>query len=166
MSPPPDHLDALLHDAFRYAMALTHEPGAAEDLVQEACVSVIRARGPWARGYLFRAVRSRWLDRGRRESAPHFARTTTNGFVEPPTREPPHLSREEMADAGVTLDKALGRLNVAEREAIGLSVVCGLTARQIGRHMDRPRGSVLSLMQRGREKLSQLMSRSTLEVSP
>ena len=130
-------------------MALTHEPNAAEELVQEACVSVIRARGPWTRGYVFRAVRSRWLDRGRRESAPHFARTTANGRLEPP-------------DA---LDAALGRLNVAEREAVVLSVVFGLTARQIGRHMDRPRGSVLSLMQRGREKLAQSMKCRQLEAS-
>ncbi len=166
MSPPPDQLEALLHDAFRYAMALTHEPGAAEELVQEACVSVIRARGPWARGYVFRAVRSRWLDRGRRESAPHYARTTTNGFVEPPSPEPPRMAHDEMADAADALDQALGRLNVAEREAIVLSVVFGLSARQIGRHMERPRGSVLSLMQRGREKLAESMTCRHLEVSP
>ena len=69
MPDPPAHLEDLLHEAYRYACALTHDPMAAEELVQQACLSVIQAGGTWSRGYLLRAVRSRFYDRHRRESA-------------------------------------------------------------------------------------------------
>ena len=55
------------------------------------------------------------------------------------------------------LEDALGELRPNERAALYLSAVEGYTAREIGELLDMPRGTVLSLMHRGRNRLRRLL---------
>ena len=56
------------------------------------------------------------------------------------------------------LDRALSRLRPQERAALVLSAVEGYTAREIAEFLDCPRGTVLSLMFRARQKLQRWLS--------
>ena len=56
-----------------------------------------------------------------------------------------------------TLESALAELKPLERSALYLNVVEGYTAREIGDLLDLPRGTVLSLMYRGRQRLRGLL---------
>ncbi len=42
-----DDLDDLFRRGYRYAMALTHDPDRAADLLQDACVACLGAKAPW-----------------------------------------------------------------------------------------------------------------------
>jgi RNA polymerase sigma-70 factor (ECF subfamily) len=137
---------------YRYALALTHDSGRAADLLQEACLAVVRAGGTWSRGYLFSAVRTRHLNQIRR------ARLVV---IEP--MEDPDLfegdagdlltEAEAMEFEDPRLEAALGTLGEDQREALFLAAVEGYTAAEIGELMDRPRNTVLSLIFRARKKL-------------
>src|SRR5712692_2895967 len=62
----PDGVDALLDHAYRYAFSLAHDAAEAEDLLQDACLSILASCGPWERTYLFATIRNRFIDRYRR----------------------------------------------------------------------------------------------------
>ena len=61
-----DEIDQVLQGGFRYAFSLSHDRSEAEDLLQEACVSILGAGAPWDRAYLFTTIRNRFIDRYRR----------------------------------------------------------------------------------------------------
>ncbi len=148
---PDDELEDLLQRGFRYALALTHEPDGAADLLQDACLSVLRARGSWTVPYLFRAVRSRFVDQHRRGKLAVIEPVADLEALSPAG----DLWDEELeirADAQL-LDRGLELLRTEEREAIFLAVVVGYTAQEIADATNRPRGTVLSLLRRGRIKL-------------
>ncbi len=143
----------LLQRGYRFALSLSHDPARAEDLLQEAWVSVLRARGPHTVSYLFATIRSRFVDHDRRElvhptesldAEPRLAREAEARFWTEPCRSLP---------ARAALHRALGLLRPEERVALVLSAVEGYTAREIGELMDAPRGTILSLMHRTRAKL-------------
>ncbi len=60
-------LESLLARGFRFALALAHDEARAEDLLQDAWVSILRRGGPRHVGYLFQTIRNRFLDQERRE---------------------------------------------------------------------------------------------------
>ena len=160
----PDDFDVLLQDAYRYACALTHDDTAAEDIVQDACVSIMQAGGSWDRPYLFSAVRARFIDsyRKRRRASAHLT-LNPNGAVTG-TTSPPAGCETERRDRIRSLDNALAKLRPTEREALFLAEVQGYTAQQIADQTGRSRGTVLSLLKRSRRKLLQLLSPSECEV--
>ncbi len=55
------------------------------------------------------------------------------------------------------LEPALARLRPEEREAIFLNSVEGYTIQEIADFTQRPRGTVLSLVHRGKQKLAHLL---------
>ena len=125
-----DDLEDLLDRGYRFALGLVGDPAAAEDLLQEACLAVTRARGPWVRAYLFRAIRSRLVnDRVRRSRS-----------REEPTRDldvlPIDLATamgddEPLAVVNGSLERALAELSVDQRGALYLAAVEGFTAREL-----------------------------------
>lgn len=156
---PGDHSEnpqTLLKHGFRYALALTHEPTQAEDLLQDAWVSVLRAGGSRSRAYLFSAIRSRFLDQRRRAQL-----VVIESLDE---RETEGEQRAETGDDQIfadvqLLEKALRLLRPVEREALLLFEVEGYTAQEIATHTGQARGTVLSLIHRSRKKLKkQLLS--------
>jgi RNA polymerase sigma-70 factor (ECF subfamily) len=137
--------------AYRYALALTHDEWLANDLLGEACLSVLKAKGPLADHYLLKAVRSRFIDHCRRPSTPR--EVSLNGAATVAAEDPP--GRTDAGETPETLERALAALRPQEREAIFLHAVAGLTVREIAGICELPRGTVLSLLQRGRRKVAE-----------
>lgn len=158
----PDPLAALLQDGFRYALSLTHDRARAEDLLHEAWLAVLRAGGPQHKGYLFSAIRTRFLNDRKRECLVPF------------------VSLDELREAGFEaaqdfferdldhddLERSLASLRPVEREALFLSAVEGYTAEEIASRTKQPRGTVLSLIHRAKQKLRRFFAREGREVNP
>lgn len=151
----PADLADLLRRGYRFALSLSHDPTRAEDLLQDAWVSVLSARGPRTAGYLFATIRSRFIDQHRREliaptesleARPELAEREEAGFWS--ERCPPPWAHG-------ALRRAMDRLRPEERAVLLLSAVEGYTAREVGELLGSPRGTVLSLMHRTRAKLRQ-----------
>lgn len=151
----------LLQHAYRYAFSLTHDGALAEDLVQDACVSVLSAGGPLDRGYFFTVVRNRFIDGYRRNKKfPHFSieRTTSDGDALPEIGPPEDLDWEAPdVLANGALARALEQLRPDDREVIYLTAVEGYTAQEIAELTERPRGTILSIMFRAKRKLRGLL---------
>ena len=162
MRSPPDNLRELLQRGFRYALSLTHDTSRAEDLLQEGWVSLLQARGPHQRGYLFAAIRSRFIDGCRRERLVIFE-TLTDANAVGMDGDSLHVEDEVSADQAM-LDRALARLRPTEREVLLLGDVEGYTAQEIADLTGRPRGTVLSLIHRTRRKLRGLLEQSKKEI--
>ena len=148
MADQSSSLDDLLQRGFRYALSLTHDRTAAEDLLQEACLRISRRGGPWQAGYLLKAIRNRCIDDVRREARVRF---------EPLDALPPLADAEEGDHENHTLERALGRLSSTERELIFLHVVEEYTAAEIAEMTGKPRGTILSAVHRAKRKLQSLL---------
>ena len=151
-----DGYDALRRQGFRYALALTMDRVDAEDLVHDAWSAVLNARGPVHVAYLFRAIRSRWVDRRRRERIVSFL-----------PLEDPHAVPAEALPPGEHPEvwAALATLRDEEREALYLTAVEGWTAQEVADRTGRPRNTVLSLMHRGRAKVRAALEQTRGEVA-
>lgn len=146
-------LRALQDRGLRYAVALTGDLPAAEDLLQEAWASVLSAGRVGSAPYLFTAIRSRWIDGHRRAAArPVLVSEVERGA-------PPEVERLMVADA---LWMGLLSLPPAQREALYLNLVEGWTAEEIGHRVGSPRNTILSHLRRGRAALK-LWLRTNLE---
>ncbi len=156
----PEELAQLFQRGYRYALALTHEPDRAADLLQDACVACLSARAPWRTGYLFSAIRSRFIDQYRRHK---LAVVDPVGDEEELARAAALGAEAEVRDQEMvrtelrSLGPALESLRTEEREALFLAAVEGYTAREIAETTGRPRGTVLSLIHRARRKLRDLL---------
>ncbi len=148
-----DDLKELLQQGYRYALALVHDPVQAEDLLQDAWIAVLNANGPHEKGYLFSAIRSRFLNHAKREKLVSFvpienhldfAEAENSGELDA------HFALEE-------LEPALQQLRPLEREALFLNAVVGYTAQEIAEHNQTTRGTVLSLLHRARKKLQTIL---------
>jgi RNA polymerase sigma-70 factor, ECF subfamily len=142
-------IEAVLQRAYRYAYALTGDPHRAEDLVQDGWSSVLEARGPRTAPYLFATIRNRFIDLQRRARRVQFEALEAEDVADSaigPTGEGP----EVMA--------AILRLRPAEREVLFLCAVEGWTAAEVAERTGRPRGTVLSLIHRGRARLRALLA--------
>ncbi len=148
-------MDGLLDSGYRYAVALTHDRGEAEDLIQDACLAILASGAPWERPYLFATIRNRFIDRYRRNRKVLFVALEDGdgGETEPVELDWP---APDVIEAG-RLERALGALRAEEREALFLAVVEGYTAEEIGRMTSRPRGTILSLLHRTKRKLRDLL---------
>ena len=152
-APPPLSTEELLQAGFRYAYALTHNRQDAEDLVQTAWLKLYQRYGEVERKALFfTTIRNLYIDQYRRRQRIQF--TTLNN-------EHAHLPAcdgSAAQDTGITMERLLAKLRDTEREALFLHAVEGYSASEIAVMTDRPRGSVLSLIHRGRQKLAALAS--------
>ncbi len=155
MQDSADNLDDLLHRGYRFALSLTHDSASADDLIQDAWLGLLKARGPWTRAYLFAAIRNRFVDNCRRERLIAFEPLEDCAGEELDGDEQLWSDDGNLLVEDAQLDLALGRLRPEERAVLLLSAVEGHTARQIAELLDCPRGTVLSLIHRARHKLRQ-----------
>ena len=162
---PPAELDRLLQRGFRYAVALTHDEMQAEDLVQEACMRMVRKKKAWQAGYFFTTIRNHFIELYRhKRKFPLFALDEVTK-KDIPAEE--HLRDDETIFAETEfLDKALSELNPGEREMLYLFVVEGYTAREISEMTDRPRNTVLSIVHRAQKKLRTRLEDEESQESP
>lgn len=149
-------LTELLQHGYRYALSLTHHKTRAEDLLQDAWLAVLQARGTRTRSYLFSAIRTRFLNLYKRER-----------LVPMIPLEDPHVEMDmddELRDIGPlfrveeqVLEAALASLRPVEREALFLAAVQDYTAQEIADLTQQTRGTVLSLIHRARHKLRRML---------
>lgn len=153
-----DTTEELLRQGYRFALSLTHDSSRAEDLLQDAWVAVLRADGPSTAAYLIKAIRTRWVDLHRRaliapteslDAKPRLAEAVEREFWTDPC---------DAVAMRTSLERALGLLRTEERAVLLLSAVEGYTAAEIGKLLDAPRGTVLSLMHRTRAKMRRWLS--------
>ena len=109
-----DVLD-LADAGFRYAFSLTHHRQDAEDLVQQACLRVVRSKGSVVeKGYLFVTIRNLFVDACRRQALVTFApltdRTQSSGE-----------SQVRLVDNKLDLESMLSKLSSDERELLYLN---------------------------------------------
>lgn len=143
---------------YRFAHSLTHDASKAEDILQDAWHAVIRARGPFNRGYLFAAIRTRFIDYCRKQNGATLEPLPDDLVEVVEDSIPPIESEERFELSGGLLNKALAELKPQERSVLYLSVVEGYTAQGIADLLEWPRGTVLSSLHRTRGKLKQLLN--------
>lgn len=139
------HGQPLVNRAYRYALALTHDPAEAEELVQDAWLSLLETDDTRHLGYFLRQIRLRYFAAHPREALVLIEGTADDTSA-------PDLD-ELLLDTGLSLDKALTVLRTEEREALYLAAVEGYEVVQIGVLQGRPAGTVVTLISRACQKL-------------
>ncbi|MCU7905863.1 MAG: RNA polymerase sigma factor [Candidatus Thiodiazotropha sp. (ex Epidulcina cf. delphinae)] len=148
-----DEMRELLRRGYRYAFSLTHDKMHAEDLLQDAWVSILKTGGVLRRAYLFSAIRSRFLDNCRRAQLVVFE--SLDEKIEAGQRYTP---ADDVVLANVQmLERALNVLRPVEREVLLLSDLEGYTAQEVSELTGHPRGTVLSLIHRSRLRLKRYL---------
>lgn len=142
----------LLQDGFRFALSLTHNHSDAEDIVQECWIALYEKKGAIEnRALLFTAIRNKFIDMYRK-------RKREKGTL--PEEIHDHNSGEALVLDTIALRRvheAMSELKPKEREALYLQCVEQYTASEISEVTGSPRGTILSLISRAREKLKLLL---------
>ncbi len=145
----------LLQDGFRFALSLTHSKEEAEDLVQESWIKLYERSGKIeSRALLFTVIRNRFIDIWRKKSSVNMV-----NFDAVPEQEGVNTNPDDK----MLLDRvhsALDELKPKEREALYLQCMEEYTASEISELTGQPRGTVLSLISRGRKKLTDILGLS------
>ena len=137
----------ILQAGYRYALSLTRDPAAAEDLAQQGCLRLYRRYGGLRnRSALLTTVRRLFIDDYRHRRRYELV-ALEELDEEPDEVQMPKLDR-------LDLERRLSLLRTKEREVLYLHAVEGYTATEIGELTGQGRGTVLSLIQRARRKLA------------
>jgi RNA polymerase sigma-70 factor, ECF subfamily len=147
--------------AFDVAQSVCHNPGLAEDAVQEAFLSIWRGRegyrpraGASFRAWAMETVRNRAIDSHRRRGAterPPLAPLLVTDLPEAPSQSP----LDEVIERGErdALDGSLSRLPEAQAQVIALAFFGELTHVEIAGQLGLPEGTVKGRMRLGMDKL-------------
>lgn len=137
----------------RFALRLTRNPDAAEDLVQETLLSAWRAfhqleTGTNARAWLFRILVHAHYGQHRRlqsrlQTVPLPAAVPLTGIAE---------------TERIEVTQALDRLRDEYRSVLLLAVVEGFTCREIAEILSIPMGTVMSRLSRAREAMREALA--------
>lgn len=143
--------------AFRVAMRILHDAGRAEDVLQEAFLSVWRKAATYSasrgsvRGWLLGIVRNRAIDLIRSQRLP----TSTDDSLLNAIRDP-GPSTADMVDArleAAVVRKALSLLPEGQRHAITASYFDGRTHAEIAEESGIPLGTVHGRVRLGMRRL-------------
>jgi RNA polymerase sigma-70 factor (ECF subfamily) len=137
--------EPLVDRAYRYALALSHDPSEAEELVQDAYLALLETDDRRHLGCFLRFVRRRFFAAHPREALVLIDAAEDDAL-------PPELD-DVLLTASLSLDKALTALRAEEREALYLAAVEGYDPRAIAELQGRPVGAVVTLMARACQKL-------------
>ncbi len=145
--------------AFSLAFRICGSRGRAEDIVQEAFLSIWRsgARYDRARGsvrsWLLAVVHNRAIDALRRESVRGAGRTVDESFAESvPSGRLTEVEAQQRDDAQ-RVRRALGELPQEQRRVIELAYFGGFTHHEIAEMLSLPAGTVKSRMRLALGKL-------------
>lgn len=156
-------VDRYSRRVFGLLLRLTGDRDAAEDLLQETFLRVVRMIGEYEHvgrfeAWLFRIAANLARDRARK----HGRRGPTASLDDCPTTPGPLVSdgpasdpsRElEQTEAGARLTTALEQLNDAEREIILLRYYSDLSFREIAELLEIPLGTALARAHRALKRL-------------
>lgn len=144
----PSEFEVLIQSGYRYAFSLTHHQHDAEDLIQQACLKVLKTRGDLvSKHYLFRAIRNLFYDGQRRRPEFPLSDELLDQLVDPAADPEAKISQRS------EIHRLLCDLKPAEREALYLNTVEGYTAAEITELTGQPRGTVLSHIARAKKKV-------------
>ncbi len=142
----------LLQDGFRFALSLTHNKAEAEDLVQESWLKLYEREGKIeGRTLLFTVIRNRFIDVWRKKKKITMVEYGSIPEQIAPEADPTDRMLLER------VHEALDDLSPKEREVLYLQCMEEYTASEISELTGHPRGTVLSLISRGRKKLKTLL---------
>ena len=142
----------MLNAGFRFALSLVHSEADAEDLVQEAWLRLYQKKNREVnKSLLFTSIRNLFIDQYRRGKLAVFGQFNEEREFPDPTSLPSEVTVKD-------LELALAMLRPEEREAIFLNSVEGYTAKEIATFTQRSRGTVLSLIHRGKQKMAKVLN--------
>ena len=159
-----DEMLSCLDALYGYAMALTHDPTDAEDLVQETYMqsTLYRERlRPQSnvKAWMFTIMRNRWLKQVRHaKCGPEFVAlddTAAERWMADSDQEPGYLceriwEREEIRTA-------LKQLSVRHREIILLRDIEGFSYKEMAEMLDCPLGTIMSRLARARDRFRSVL---------
>jgi RNA polymerase sigma-70 factor (ECF subfamily) len=136
----------------RYALTLTRDPAAADDLVQDTLERAIRKRHLWKRrgslrGWLYRILYHVFLNQASRR------RKRASELDLDAAPEPSAAGTPETAIICRDIVSAMQELPPEQRAAIALTAVEGLSYDEAAAALDIPVGTLRSRLSRGRERL-------------
>ena len=150
------------------ALRILREPAQAEELLQDAFVSVWHHAGSYAaakakpRTWLAAIVRNRCLDQLRRR-VPDTVTMTRNEDESDMEFEDMGPTPEEMLLAGAdahSVRTCVDGLEGGQKQAISLAFVRGMSHAELADHLRQPLGTVKSWVRRGLERLRQCLEAS------
>ena len=171
------HLDSL----YNYALVLTRRSEDAEDLLQEVLVRGFQGFASFDqtlsfKGWMFTIIKNAYIDRFRRQRRlPHEEPLwATRGVEEPVLSLDNPLCSVPLAPEDLLLRReaieqvreAIRRLPDEMREVVELRDVEGLAYREIARVINRPIGTVMSRLYRGRNLLRTCLVELRRAVEP
>jgi RNA polymerase sigma-70 factor, ECF subfamily len=155
------YLDGL----YGYAMMLTRNQAAAEDLVQETYLRAARAFGRLRpdsnlKSWMFKILRNIWLNEERHKRSRQLVEMDDNisrsSFFDDDESDDPsalYMSKVKRSDVRAAVEALPSRY----REVIMLREFEELSYREIADMLECPTGTVMSRLGRAREKLRQLL---------
>ena len=147
-----------------YALSLTRDRDAADDLVHDTVIKALTGRSSFQPGtnlaaWLFRIQRNEFISglRRRRPTVP------VDGAIAESLSHPPHQ------DSGLVMREfmsAFGKLAPAQREALLLAVLEGLPYETIADHTGVSVGTVKSRISRARDTLERMLLEGDIRQPP
>jgi RNA polymerase sigma-70 factor (ECF subfamily) len=137
-----------------YALSLTRDRDAADDLVHDTVIKALTGRNSFQPGtnlaaWLFRIQRNEFISGLRRRRPTVPVDTAIAESLSPPHQDSGLVMREFMS--------AFGKLAAAQREALLLAVLEGLPYETIAEHTGVSVGTVKSRISRARDTLERLL---------
>ena len=150
--------------AYSFALKILREPGAAEEVTQDAFFNVWRKAGSYKKGrgkvtaWLFSIVHHRAIDeiRKRRREQTHvqygvdLSNKPSDGDGDP-------VEYARLQFEGGHLKDALGNLRPEQREVVVLAYFGGLTHSEISKRLGQPLGTVKTRMRLAIKKLKEIL---------
>lgn len=138
---------------YGYALSLTGDRDAAQDLLQDCAVKALSTSAvPVAdgalRAWLFRILRNAWIDRYRSDRLVPMAEPP-----EPPRDSTEYWSHDARLINSIAVHQALGRLPAAYRDIIALVDLGGFSYAEVAAILEVPIGTVMSRVSRARQAL-------------
>ena len=154
---------------YAVALRILREPAAAEEVLQEAFVSVWHHAGGYTAAksqpqtWLTSIVRNRCLDRLRRRDLDTVTLTRDNDEeteIDLPAEGPSAVDLMIAGADAQSVRDCVQALEGGQKQAIALAFFQGLTHAELARQLGEPLGTVKSWVRRGLERLKQCLERA------
>ena len=154
---------------YAIALRILRDPPAAEEVLQEAYVSIWHHAGSYsaaksqAQTWLTSIVRNRCLDQLRRREVDTVTLSRDDGDdadLDLPAEGPTAVEMLLNGAAAKSVRQCVDALEGAQKQAIALAFYQGLSHAELARHMREPLGTVKSWIRRGLERLKLCLDRA------
>ncbi len=138
-----NELNEMLNRGYRYALSLTNNKDDSFDLVQTSYLKLIEKNKPLIISYLITTIRNLFIDSKRKEKLKlNWIKKST-----------PKTSCQANYTTEPNLERILSELSDRDREILFLSILEEYTAQEISDLIKIPRGTILSILSRTKQKL-------------